>query len=784
MMDPDDSTKKPRVETQKTDQSAGPDVIADDEVLDADDADIEYLDDADLHEEETTGKFEVPDLLRRDGASTAEDASDSVLDEDSFEDDTGEAEFEDDTGRDSVGDVSGDDLDDTDRGVLDTHDEPLATGSSSRRRRRSTEVVKDAEEVFPEDRRDEAEDGDPWSDEGADEIDESPGRSSLPDKTPPEGSSAPWARDEESDRAGTERAGEAFPHNDDPAQEKTLIFGEGEGVEEDAPAYPYVVVIQGEEEGREIELIPDEVSIGRGADNDLVFPDIACSRRHALLERKSGTFVVHDLGSGNGTMVNGRKIQKAELHDGDEIHVGSTILQFNLPGAPEPGGYVSGTVTNAQTMSAAGPGFVNDLLSDPRKRKLVLFGGGGVLGFFLILLIVKVFAGPSGPPPQNPQEVRRKQQVQARREFEDNMQAAKRLVTEKKWKDAGLKIQLALKINPDDKLALEYKKYLERELSSSRALQVALDLMEKKQFDLAVTQLNQIAEESNYYGQAKKLKVEIEEKITDDLIEQGKNLMGQKQFAQAVIKFDDVLRRNSDNAAAAQLKREAEEKLGIEQNKLDRLTYLRRNKKRKHGPAVTKRPSHGLTGRVLALYRNGEIDKAIEKTEESGASKEVVKLKKFKAVYRKGMELAKNIGQISKAVDYLSRALKLDKDISGGSGSYHDKIRGKLSKANFIQGVDAFMGHRYPESYKCFKTALSFGNERSKQKLQDLERIAKKLYEEAYVIKSTSPDQAIKKLSTVLKIIPPGHVYFGKAKKLRAEVQGPIGNDSGGDTGF
>ena len=71
-----------------------------------------------------------------------------------------------------------------------------------------------------------------------------------------------------------------------------------------------------------------------------------------------------------------------------------------------------------------------------------------------------------------------------------------------------------------------------------------------------------------------------------------------------------------------------------------------------------------------------------------------------------------------------------------------------------------------------------------RSKLQDLEKIAKKLYEEAYVIKSTSPDQAVKKLSTVLKIIPPGHVYFGKARKLKAAVQGPIGNDSGGDTGF
>ena len=69
------------------------------------------------------------------------------------------------------------------------------------------------------------------------------------------------------------------------------------------------------------------------------------------------------------------------------------------------------------------------------------------------------------------------------------------------------------------------------------------------------------------------------------------------------------------------------------------------------------------------------------------------------------------------------------------------------------------------------------------QRLHDLEKTAKKLYEEAYVIKSTNAEQAIKKLDTVLKIIPPTHIYYTKAKRLRTNIQGPICSESPDDSG-
>jgi len=67
--------------------------------------------------------------------------------------------------------------------------------------------------------------------------------------------------------------------------------------------------------------------IGRGSDAQLVLSDPEVSRRHARLETQNGTVFVRDLGSSNGTFLNGRRLSSAiELREGDEVDVGTTRL--------------------------------------------------------------------------------------------------------------------------------------------------------------------------------------------------------------------------------------------------------------------------------------------------------------------------------------------------------------------------------------------------------------------------------------------------------------------------
>ena len=77
------------------------------------------------------------------------------------------------------------------------------------------------------------------------------------------------------------------------------------------------------------DLVGDRVTLGRDPVNDIVLPgDATISRSHAELDRRERQWVVLDLESRNGTMVNGRRINRHPLRDGDRIEVGSTLLTF------------------------------------------------------------------------------------------------------------------------------------------------------------------------------------------------------------------------------------------------------------------------------------------------------------------------------------------------------------------------------------------------------------------------------------------------------------------------
>lgn len=75
----------------------------------------------------------------------------------------------------------------------------------------------------------------------------------------------------------------------------------------------------------------DTLSIGRIASNDVVINNLSVSRRHSIVKEEAGKFFVEDLSSVNGTFVNGVRITKKQLYDGDEIFIGNHKLIFNAP---------------------------------------------------------------------------------------------------------------------------------------------------------------------------------------------------------------------------------------------------------------------------------------------------------------------------------------------------------------------------------------------------------------------------------------------------------------------
>ena len=130
----------------------------------------------------------------------------------------------------------------------------------------------------------------------------------------------------------------ANPRQQPPAPEpepagRTMVFSAAQRIAEplqDAAAVRQqrALLIYG---GRRLMVGPRGATLGRSRECEIVIDDANVSRRHAELRPRGAAWVVSDLGSTNGTRVNGRQIHGPEVvRPGDEIEIGSSLITFEL----------------------------------------------------------------------------------------------------------------------------------------------------------------------------------------------------------------------------------------------------------------------------------------------------------------------------------------------------------------------------------------------------------------------------------------------------------------------
>lgn len=106
-----------------------------------------------------------------------------------------------------------------------------------------------------------------------------------------------------------------------------------EQLQVEPPSFAWLVIADGIHAGHIFRLHSDTTLIGRDAGCDVVLDDTAASRQHVKIrveegEEKEKVYVLYDLASENGTVVNGEEVVNHNLADGDRVNIGRTKLVF------------------------------------------------------------------------------------------------------------------------------------------------------------------------------------------------------------------------------------------------------------------------------------------------------------------------------------------------------------------------------------------------------------------------------------------------------------------------
>ena len=103
------------------------------------------------------------------------------------------------------------------------------------------------------------------------------------------------------------------------------------------PTAPRAVLRVTDPDGRVRDVVvqPGGLTIGRATDNDLTAMDGRVSRHHGRIVGRRGTLVYSDLGSTNGSRVNGVPVTEVVLGVGDRLEVGDTAIVVEVAGAPD-----------------------------------------------------------------------------------------------------------------------------------------------------------------------------------------------------------------------------------------------------------------------------------------------------------------------------------------------------------------------------------------------------------------------------------------------------------------
>ncbi|HEY3450827.1 MAG TPA: FHA domain-containing protein [Myxococcales bacterium] len=554
-------------------------------------------------------------------------------------------------------------------------------------------------------------------------------------------------------------------------------------------ASPKLSVTRGPKAGTEFNIGPGETSIGRQGDNTIVIPDISVSRKHIVVVREGAKCILVDQGSGNGTLLNGARVEaETELQDGDTIVMGDTELTFLAPrAAPRTSTGVKPAAgrrpTSAKAPISKRPQPVSSSLGDDdaggtgqmqlpevgaakkaSRKRLMIIAGAAVV-FFVLLGAFSIRKNKIEAA--NRAAANERAYQEASQELDKIVEAGKKATSSGDFKRAAETFQKALEFakskETDDpawnsRISDSQRRFdaAKREFSNQEILEAAKELGEKGELAAAVEKLKTIPEDSLTADKVGKVVEGFKSKI-DERLSAGKDALKRaieekkpsetktKNFEAARQAVSDVLAVDPTNAEAQALSEQIQ-KAGQPAPKTS-------------GP-IKPKEGEDPTAKIAEVFNSGRLDEAIGMAaacEDPRCAQLKDKMTTFKDLYAN----VEGEGNVSKAVQIL-------KSIPGGSGSSYMTKIGAVGSGTFIkEGLKAMTGENFPKAFSAFKQVIAVDptNEVAKRNLGVINQKAKELSEQAYIDMQQDPDKARRELELILQMTDPGSELNTKAKK-------------------
>ncbi|MBL8917436.1 MAG: FHA domain-containing protein [Myxococcaceae bacterium] len=541
-----------------------------------------------------------------------------------------------------------------------------------------------------------------------------------------------------------------------------------------------LVCTAGPASGQEFPLSGDEVTIGRAADATVSVPDTSVSRKHALLRKTEDGWAVSDLGSGNGTIVNGEGISEEQpLAPDDVITLGDSEFQFVDQGAgngarpaadalaPSPRRPPVRTArTGGGTPGRSRPVRTSRMGEDPaaaaKKRKRVFIIGGSALA-----VLMAVFVGYKAIAKKKEEELGRKRAaiVAQRKELTAAFQEAKNMTKEGRWVEAKERLEQLVAFDAEVNAFTEQEKksiatYLERanvEIPNEQAIGEAKKAIADDQLGKASAALARVKNTITMERPLNELKELLETRLGEKVIDARKKLSASPRdlavMEQVKAMAEDVMAARPEDRDAPDIKRQAEDNIN-------------RIKNPNLPPPVPEMPHL----EVSARFRNGDLSGAMSLAQACAAKN--AQCRALEGQMKDFDNKNKNLENLSSAE--VRGLFNLDKRIAGGQSSDLSKqIKTRMATVFYKEASNAKTVRNWVEAIQKAQVVLEVdpGHPGATAIIQEGRNQAHDIYLRGYQLRETSPDEAARLFKEVIMMTPPDDTDHQKAKSRLEELQ-------------